>query len=273
MAVIQESHCISIDQLSQVLPTNNPNEALVDLLKRMAKISSKQCAHCHFVGPWEKFIHNLLLVCLVFNPIINVEVFRDEFLDTKNFSVGKSGRWLRRRTYADKRCQWTLKYNVSVSSDTIIYEEEYDIVKIQELLKVEDVKVSHQFVVAWYDCFRLSYKDTKRSCAYIDIARIDENFYYLLASAESQHSHYCALSDSESLSIHPRSKIIKALHHQNMKYYRYLLDHDHLGEQTFDEHGMAPIECPNNLKSAFVEFATSFEVPLTGSDDENDDNI
>jgi hypothetical protein len=59
------------------------------------------------------------------------------------------------------------------------------------------------------------------------------------------------------------------LYHQNKNYYLVLQKKGLLGEHASDEHGISHIKCPEPLQHRFMEFAASFVVPLTDSDDES----
>lgn len=157
----------------------------------------------------------------------------------------------------------TLKYDVEVFKGCIEYREEHIPSKINVLLGVEDVDVSHHFVVAWYDCFRISYKDPSGNCAYIDVAHILEDKFYLLATAEPGTA-----AQSESVSIRPRSKLWKHCFKKNTAYYHYMQQKGFLGEHPIDN--LAHISCPKVLKPIFEEFAASFEAPLLASDNESE---
>lgn len=94
MAAVQDPESwTSIYDLPCELPkSEDPAVLLKALLRKMAEATCEKRAPCHFLGHWQIYLHGLLTTLVVFPETIQFEAYRDEFLDTKGFDAGKSGR-------------------------------------------------------------------------------------------------------------------------------------------------------------------------------------
>ena len=226
----------------------------------------------HFAGPWLSLLDQHMLR----SPPekLHMELFRDELCDDDKHTLGFSGRWLRKRTFASSTSHFSLKYSVTSSSScgTLKYKQTDDIREMKSILKAQNLNIDFPCVVAWYDCLRvylpsgLDPTDTE----WVEITKLGDSLYYFIATALQAAPG--TLSNWAVAQLRPRSKTLEALHHQNPKCYSRLESKGWLGEHVYHGSELSHLTaCPKEFAGFFAELQKAF-VAKGSENEETDEN-
>lgn len=238
-----------------------PHERFSIIQQSMTNISrDERTVHRLFAGPWISMLHSILDDPKFDLKQLSFKLYRDEYVDDMECTLGKKGWWLRKRyTDVHKPPEYTLKCKVNVETDgTITYESIQGAEEIKKRhLDVEFLSVEFCKRIAIFDFLRISYNNNNVISA-IDITRIDLKLYYMVAK--------CTIvafdsPDIPAFPVVPRSKVAEALFHQNKEYYQQLQDLKILEPHNFHDLDACQLYSYPYLQKMFEEFALSFCLP------------
>lgn len=237
-----------------------PHERLSIIQQAMTNISKdERTIHKLFVGPWISILHSILDDPNFDLKQLSYKLYRDEYVDDMECTLGKKGWWLRKRyTDVHKPPEYTLKRKVKVEIDDIIsYESIQGAEEIKKRhLDVEFLSVEFCNRIAIFDFLRIS-NNNNNVLSVIDITRISPEMYYIAAKSTLVFD----TPDIPAFPVVSWSKVAEALFHQNKEYYQQLQELKILGPHNFHDLDTCRLYSYPYLQETFEEFSLSFCLP------------